>query len=121
MDDNPRTEFTPRERHKLKEFAVSVFLADEAADLWIRAQAIVMREMELWRDKVCAFSRLHVPLNPNLHIDSTPNPRADPEFSKSLNPVSRALILNSRFRWKSLRANAWKSTQKRRTVGLLLF
>ena len=35
VDDKPRTEFTPRSRHILKEFA-----------------AIVMREMELWRDKV---------------------------------------------------------------------
>lgn len=35
VDDRPRTEFTPRSRHILKEFA-----------------AIVMREMELWRDKV---------------------------------------------------------------------
>lgn len=35
MDDHPRTEFTPRQRHTLKEFA-----------------AIVMREMELWKDKI---------------------------------------------------------------------
>lgn len=35
MDDTPRAEFTPRQRHTLKEFA-----------------AIVMREMELWRDKI---------------------------------------------------------------------
>ena len=35
MDDHPRSEFTPRQRHTLKEFA-----------------AIVMREMELWRDKI---------------------------------------------------------------------
>ncbi|KAF8689033.1 Domain present in phytochromes and cGMP-specific phosphodiesterases, partial [Rhizoctonia solani] len=35
IDDKPRDEFTPRQRHTLKEFA-----------------AIVMREMELWRDKV---------------------------------------------------------------------
>ncbi|KLO17145.1 hypothetical protein SCHPADRAFT_847062 [Schizopora paradoxa] len=35
MDDQPRHEFTPRQRHTLKEFA-----------------AIVMREMELWRDKI---------------------------------------------------------------------
>ncbi|KAF8301039.1 hypothetical protein DL93DRAFT_2102769 [Clavulina sp. PMI_390] len=35
VDDTPRTEFTPRQRHALKEFG-----------------AIVMREMELWRDKV---------------------------------------------------------------------
>ncbi|TFY82873.1 hypothetical protein EWM64_g1139 [Hericium alpestre] len=34
MDDVPRTEFNPRQRHTLKEFA-----------------AIAMREMELWRDK----------------------------------------------------------------------
>ncbi|KAH7925472.1 hypothetical protein BV22DRAFT_1046735 [Leucogyrophana mollusca] len=34
-DDVPRREFSPRQRHTLKEFA-----------------AIVMREMELWRDKV---------------------------------------------------------------------
>ncbi|QRV75076.1 protein-histidine kinase [Ceratobasidium sp. AG-Ba] len=35
IDDRPRDEFTPRQRHTLKEFA-----------------AIVMREMELWRDKI---------------------------------------------------------------------
>ncbi|CAE6416351.1 unnamed protein product [Rhizoctonia solani] len=35
IDDKPREEFTPRQRHTLKEFA-----------------AIVMREMELWRDKI---------------------------------------------------------------------
>ncbi|KAI5117962.1 hypothetical protein M0805_001623 [Coniferiporia weirii] len=35
MDDHPHSEFTPRQRHTLKEFA-----------------AIVMREMELWRDKI---------------------------------------------------------------------
>ncbi|CUA70493.1 Peroxide stress-activated histidine kinase mak1 [Rhizoctonia solani] len=35
IDDKPRGEFTPRQRHTLKEFA-----------------AIVMREMELWRDKI---------------------------------------------------------------------
>ncbi|KAG9104974.1 His Kinase A domain containing protein [Ceratobasidium sp. 370] len=35
IDDRPHEEFTPRQRHTLKEFA-----------------AIVMREMELWRDKI---------------------------------------------------------------------
>ncbi|KDQ15979.1 hypothetical protein BOTBODRAFT_130731 [Botryobasidium botryosum FD-172 SS1] len=35
LDDQPRAQFTPRERHSLREFA-----------------AIVMREMELWRDKI---------------------------------------------------------------------
>ncbi|KAI0261503.1 hypothetical protein BC834DRAFT_830062 [Gloeopeniophorella convolvens] len=35
MDDAPRGEFSPRQRHTLKEFA-----------------AIAMREMELWRDKI---------------------------------------------------------------------
>ncbi|KAH8983215.1 Fph type histidine kinase [Lactarius akahatsu] len=35
MDDEPRVEFNPRQRHTLKEFA-----------------AIAMREMELWRDKI---------------------------------------------------------------------
>jgi hypothetical protein len=35
MDDQPRDEFSPRQRHTLKEFA-----------------AIAMREMELWRDKI---------------------------------------------------------------------
>ncbi|KAG8733967.1 His Kinase A domain containing protein [Ceratobasidium sp. 423] len=35
IDDKPRDEFPPRQRHTLKEFA-----------------AIVMREMELWRDKI---------------------------------------------------------------------
>ncbi|KAM6504265.1 atypical/HisK protein kinase [Amanita muscaria] len=35
IDDSPRDDFTPRQRHTLKEFA-----------------AIVMREMELWRDKI---------------------------------------------------------------------
>lgn len=35
IDDRPREEFSPRQRHTLKEFA-----------------AIAMREMELWRDKV---------------------------------------------------------------------
>lgn len=35
MDDTPRVEFSPRQRHTLKEFA-----------------AIAMREMELWRDKI---------------------------------------------------------------------
>ncbi|KAG8720035.1 His Kinase A domain containing protein [Ceratobasidium sp. 394] len=35
LDDRPHEDFTPRQRHTLKEFA-----------------AIVMREMELWRDKI---------------------------------------------------------------------
>ncbi|KAK2460915.1 hypothetical protein APHAL10511_007385 [Amanita phalloides] len=35
VDDSPREDFSPRQRHTLKEFA-----------------AIVMREMELWRDKI---------------------------------------------------------------------
>lgn len=35
IDDSPRDEFPPRQRHTLKEFA-----------------AIAMREMELWRDKI---------------------------------------------------------------------
>ncbi|KAG6373418.1 Fph type histidine kinase [Boletus reticuloceps] len=35
IDDSPRQDFSPRQRHTLKEFA-----------------AIVMREMELWRDKI---------------------------------------------------------------------
>ncbi|KAJ6468450.1 hypothetical protein C8R45DRAFT_837983 [Mycena sanguinolenta] len=35
VDDTPREEFTPRQRHTLKEFA-----------------AIAMRELELWRDKI---------------------------------------------------------------------
>ncbi|KZV74683.1 hypothetical protein PENSPDRAFT_662313 [Peniophora sp. CONT] len=35
IDDQPRAEFSPRQRHTLKEFA-----------------AIAMREMELWRDKI---------------------------------------------------------------------
>ncbi|KAL5526390.1 hypothetical protein ACEPAF_8113 [Sanghuangporus sanghuang] len=35
MDDQPHSEFTPRQRHTLKEFS-----------------AIVMREMELWKDKI---------------------------------------------------------------------
>jgi hypothetical protein len=35
IDDAPREDFTPRQRHTLKEFA-----------------AIAMREMELWRDKI---------------------------------------------------------------------
>ncbi|KAK7032859.1 histidine kinase [Favolaschia claudopus] len=35
IDDQPREDFTPRQRHTLKEFA-----------------AIAMREMELWRDKI---------------------------------------------------------------------
>ncbi|KAF8199645.1 hypothetical protein BJ912DRAFT_1020221 [Pholiota molesta] len=35
IDDQPREEFSPRQRHTLKEFA-----------------AIAMREMELWRDKI---------------------------------------------------------------------
>lgn len=39
IDDAPREDFTPRQRHTLKEFA-----------------AIVMREMELWKDKVRAPS-----------------------------------------------------------------
>ncbi len=38
IDDEPRTECSPRTRHTLKEFA-----------------AIVMRELELWRDKVIVF------------------------------------------------------------------
>ncbi|KAG8213069.1 Fph type histidine kinase [Butyriboletus roseoflavus] len=35
IDDSPRQDFSPRQRHTLKEFA-----------------AVVMREMELWRDKI---------------------------------------------------------------------
>ncbi|KIK96458.1 hypothetical protein PAXRUDRAFT_825913 [Paxillus rubicundulus Ve08.2h10] len=35
IDDSPRHDFSPRQRHTLKEFA-----------------AVVMREMELWRDKI---------------------------------------------------------------------
>jgi len=38
MDDKPRSEFPPRSRLILKEFA-----------------AVTMREMELWRDKVSEF------------------------------------------------------------------
>ncbi|TXT08917.1 hypothetical protein VHUM_02391 [Vanrija humicola] len=40
LDDKPREEFTPRSRHILKEFA-----------------AVVMREMELWRDKLQLATR----------------------------------------------------------------
>jgi hypothetical protein len=35
LDDQPRTEFSPRQRHTLREFA-----------------AVAMRELELWRDKI---------------------------------------------------------------------
>ncbi|KAG2740734.1 hypothetical protein P692DRAFT_20288895 [Suillus brevipes Sb2] len=35
IDDSPRQDFAPRQRHALKEFA-----------------AVVMHEMELWRDKI---------------------------------------------------------------------
>ncbi|KAF9000613.1 hypothetical protein BDQ17DRAFT_1426959 [Cyathus striatus] len=55
IDDTPREEFAPRQRHTLKEFAVSFIrlrsenrLFDESLDV----QAIAMREMELWRDKI---------------------------------------------------------------------
>ncbi|KAG6850684.1 hypothetical protein H0H93_009842 [Arthromyces matolae] len=40
ISDTPRDDFSPRQRHTLKEFA-----------------AIAMREMELWRDKMEQFSR----------------------------------------------------------------
>lgn len=49
LDDKPRAEFSPRQRHALKEFA-----------------AIVMRELELWRDKL-----QFVPL-PSLPVASLP-------------------------------------------------
>lgn len=50
IDDNPRREFSPRQRHTLKEFAVSDFpySATRSADVF---QQIAMRELELWRDK----------------------------------------------------------------------
>lgn len=41
LDDKPRTEFPPRSRLILKEFAV-----------------VTMREMELWRDKVGIFNSI---------------------------------------------------------------
>lgn len=53
MDDIPRQEFSPRQRHTLKEFAVSAvvhFLILSPPNPFF--QAIAMREMELWRDKV---------------------------------------------------------------------
>jgi hypothetical protein len=65
VDDKPRTEFTPRSRHILKEFA-----------------AIVMREMELWRDKVGGTQSCPTPhLTP---LASTAHPRQDPDLDGEL-------------------------------------
>ncbi|KAF7972518.1 hypothetical protein HWV62_17804 [Athelia sp. TMB] len=57
LDDCPREEFSPRERHTLKEFAVGQILSIRVFALNRLIQAIVMREMELWRDKMEQFSR----------------------------------------------------------------
>lgn len=57
MDDIPRQEFSPRQRHTLKEFAVSAIVHLLVLSPPNRVfQAIAMREMELWRDKVCGLT-----------------------------------------------------------------
>jgi len=66
MDDAPRVEFSPRQRHTLKEFA-----------------AIVMREMELWRDKIQLRIRDRIQTSMEqftrecLEIDSETSPEAE--------------------------------------------
>lgn len=72
VDDQPHTEFPPRSRHILKEFA-----------------AIVMRELELWRDRVSGWADL---------------------LTGSFN-CGRATRF--RRRWKSLRASVSRSTTLR--------
>lgn len=56
IDDQPRPDFSPRQRHTLKEFGVCEYYLDQrdfVDSLGIAYfQAIVMREMELWRDKI---------------------------------------------------------------------
>ncbi|KAI0292121.1 hypothetical protein BC826DRAFT_911759 [Russula brevipes] len=76
MDDAPRVEFSPRQRHTLKEFA-----------------AIAMREMELWRDKIQLRIRDRIQTSMEqftrecLEIDTETSP--DPEASRRVkNPFS---------------------------------
>lgn len=58
IDDTPRREFSPRQRHTLKEFAVGdISVRSEARCLYM-LQQITMRELELWRDKVSPNSDL---------------------------------------------------------------
>ncbi|KAJ7106458.1 hypothetical protein C8R43DRAFT_1045557 [Mycena crocata] len=65
IDDAPRDDFTPRQRHTLKEFA-----------------AIAMREMELWRDKIQLRIRDRIQNSMEqfsrecLEIDSEPQPHS---------------------------------------------
>src|ERR1700719_2864196 len=78
VDDMPREEFNPRQRHTLKEFVTSrsVLLPrhDFCTILTLTSQAIAMREMELWRDKVvlCWNNQGH---DYNTFADPTPHSR----------------------------------------------
>ncbi|KAI9512992.1 Fph type histidine kinase [Russula earlei] len=78
MDDAPRVEFSPRQRHTLKEFA-----------------AIAMREMELWRDKIQLRIRDRIQTSMEqftrecLEIDSETSSDTDSEANqRAKNPLS---------------------------------
>lgn len=54
IDDTPRREFNPRQRHTLKEFAVGTLVTCVMRCICSSLlQQVAMRELELWRDKVC--------------------------------------------------------------------
>ena len=53
MDDTPRREFSPRQRHTLKEFAVRLSkVVKLGVTLMTSLQQVAMRELELWKDKI---------------------------------------------------------------------
>ncbi|KAI0050450.1 hypothetical protein FA95DRAFT_1555569 [Auriscalpium vulgare] len=72
MDDVPRQDFSPRQRHTLKEFA-----------------AIAMREMELWRDKIQLRIRDRIQTSMEqftrecLEIDLEPSEGSEPRLTSS--------------------------------------
>ncbi|KAG2058490.1 hypothetical protein BDR06DRAFT_980357 [Suillus hirtellus] len=77
IDDSPRQDFAPRQRHTLKEFA-----------------AVVMREMELWRDKMEQFSRecLEIDQNDaNMGDDPYANASMDRVYDRAARLVKRTL------------------------------
>ncbi|KAG9315261.1 Fph type histidine kinase [Chiua virens] len=76
IDDSPRQDFSPRQRHTLKEFA-----------------AVVMREMELWRDKIQLRIRDKIQTSMEhfsrecLEIDQQESKNADMYASASMDKV----------------------------------
>ncbi|KAF9223470.1 hypothetical protein BS17DRAFT_767327 [Gyrodon lividus] len=76
IDDSPRQDFSPRQRHTLKEFA-----------------AIVMREMELWRDKMEHFSRecLEIDQEESLKTDMYASASMDKVYDRAAKLVKRTL------------------------------